>query len=352
MGLWCAPYAGGIAYIGEWRTRIGGTTFRIGLGVVGLAIAVYVLWGQRSQFSGTVAALSRASIVLGLVALAFEVASNAAYASISVALFERGRRRRLWPWFFAVTVAAIAIANSVPLGTGFSSLYVYGRLRSRVFSIAHATAIILATNVIAIATLIGLLIGSLASSDSAGRQVLSVVDVVALIAVATIAVVAVLRVDWVARLAIRWITYVTRRIRGPKEVARGAAELALTRMGHMHFGYTEILEAAAAALGNWVFDLSALVVSLVQVHAHVGIVGVVSAYFLGALAANLPITPGGLGVVEGSVTVALVAFGGAPAPMLAAVLLYRLVSYWIWIPIGWLMYFLLGRRSRGLSPSS
>ena len=40
------------------------------------------------------------------------------------------------------------------------------------------------------------------------------------------------------------------------------------------------------------------------------------------LAANLPITPGGLGVVEGSLTIALVAYGGGRDSTVAAVLLY------------------------------
>ena len=42
--------------------------------------------------------------------------------------------------------------------------------------------------------------------------------------------------------------------------------------------------------------------------------GVLLAYAAAQLATNLPITPGGLGVVEGSLTVALVAFGGAARP--------------------------------------
>ena len=41
--------------------------------------------------------------------------------------------------------------------------------------------------------------------------------------------------------------------------------------------------------------------------------GLLLAYGAGQLAASLPITPGGLGVVEGSITVALVAFGGSEA---------------------------------------
>ena len=47
------------------------------------------------------------------------------------------------------------------------------------------------------------------------------------------------------------------------------------------------------------------------------------------------ITPGGLGVVEGSITVALVEFGGPQLATVDAVLLYRLVSFWLVLLVGW-----------------
>ena len=51
--------------------------------------------------------------------------------------------------------------------------------------------------------------------------------------------------------------------------------------------------------------------------------GLLLAYGAGQLAANLPITPGGLGAVEGSITIALVAFGGGRSVTVEAVLLYH-----------------------------
>jgi hypothetical protein len=56
------------------------------------------------------------------------------------------------------------------------------------------------------------------------------------------------------------------------------------------------------------------------------------------VATNLPITPGGLGVVEGSLTIALVAYGGSTAGSVAAVLLYRIMSFWVPMPLGWIAW--------------
>jgi hypothetical protein len=107
--------------------------------------------------------------------------------------------------------------------------------------------------------------------------------------------------------------------------------------------------AATMAFSNWIGDLGCLVFSFFAVGAGVPWRGLLLAYGAGQLAANLPITPGGLGVVEGSLTVALVTFGGGKDSTVAAVLLYRLISFWLLLPVGWGSWtamLLMGRRAK------
>jgi uncharacterized membrane protein YbhN (UPF0104 family) len=66
--------------------------------------------------------------------------------------------------------------------------------------------------------------------------------------------------------------------------------------------------------------------------------GLLLAYGAGQLAATLPFTPGGLGVVEGSITIALVAFGGSQNSTVDAVLMYRVISFWLVLVVGWLFW--------------
>jgi putative heme transporter len=63
--------------------------------------------------------------------------------------------------------------------------------------------------------------------------------------------------------------------------------------------------------------------------------GVLVIYGLTQVAASLPITPGGIGVVEGSMTALLIAYGTHATDAVAVVLLYRIVSFWGLAPIGW-----------------
>jgi putative heme transporter len=60
-------------------------------------------------------------------------------------------------------------------------------------------------------------------------------------------------------------------------------------------------------------------------------------------AQSLTITPGGFGVAEGTIGLALVASGLRPGPALAAVLFYRLVSFWLAASAGWLIFLWLRR---------
>jgi putative heme transporter len=84
----------------------------------------------------------------------------------------------------------------------------------------------------------------------------------------------------------------------------------------------------AALLGNLtvflvlLVSLRALGVSSSQVSAHEAF----AAWALVRIIASVPITPGGIGVVELGLTGALVGFGGANASVVAAVLVYRFLT--------------------------
>lgn len=85
---------------------------------------------------------------------------------------------------------------------------------------------------------------------------------------------------------------------------------------------------------------------------HVGVsaekvtwVEVLAAFAFIRLVTALPITPGGLGVVELGATAALVAAGGPEAEVVAAVLVYRALTYLLPIPLGLATYLRWRQRS-------
>jgi uncharacterized membrane protein YbhN (UPF0104 family) len=108
-------------------------------------------------------------------------------------------------------------------------------------------------------------------------------------------------------------------------------------------------------LVSWACDIAVLGIAYAAVGAVPPWAGLLLAYCAGQIAGALPVTPGGIGVVEGSLTLALVAFGGAASITLAAVLLYRLIAYWACIPLGgvaWLVLRALVPPGRAVPPAA
>jgi uncharacterized protein (TIRG00374 family) len=100
----------------------------------------------------------------------------------------------------------------------------------------------------------------------------------------------------------------------------------------------------------WLADIAVLALAFLALHTTPPWTGLLLAYCAGQIAASMPVTPGGIGVVEGSITLALVAFGGDKTVTLAAVLLYRLITYWGCIPAGGLAWLALRATSRTPDP--
>ena len=92
--------------------------------------------------------------------------------------------------------------------------------------------------------------------------------------------------------------------------------------------------AVGSAVGILVFDLLSLLAALTAFGVHVTTATVVTAYVVVALVSLVPVTPGGLGLVEGGLFALLLVRGVPAASLMAGVLTYRLVSYWLVVLMG------------------
>jgi len=97
-----------------------------------------------------------------------------------------------------------------------------------------------------------------------------------------------------------------------------------------------IAAIALLAYSNWLFDCASLYAALAAVHASVPLQGIVLTYAIAQLVASLPLLPGGGGTVEVSLALGFAAFGHTAGSVVAGVLLFRLISCWGLVPVGWL----------------
>jgi uncharacterized membrane protein YbhN (UPF0104 family) len=90
--------------------------------------------------------------------------------------------------------------------------------------------------------------------------------------------------------------------------------------------------------------LVALVAALRSVGAHPAILPTAIVYLAGNAVGSAAPTPGGLGGVETVLAAGLAAIGIAPHEAIPAVLVFRLATFWLPIPAGWVSYLVLRRR--------
>ena len=92
------------------------------------------------------------------------------------------------------------------------------------------------------------------------------------------------------------------------------------------------------ASGYWAFDIACLTLVMLAFGQHVGVDALLIAYPVANVVGTFSPTPGGLGAVEGVLIGLLVGFGLEPGAAVAVVLVYRLINFWLPIPVGLVTY--------------
>lgn len=99
-----------------------------------------------------------------------------------------------------------------------------------------------------------------------------------------------------------------------------------------------LARAIGWAAANWLFDAASLWVFLAAFGHRVALAPILVAFALANTLAILPVTPGGLGIVEGVLIPSLIGFGTPHAVAVVGVLAWRLVNFWAPIPAGGLAW--------------
>ena len=97
---------------------------------------------------------------------------------------------------------------------------------------------------------------------------------------------------------------------------------------------------------NWVLDSIVLIMGLLTVGAPIPWKGILISYAAAQVLVELPITPGGLGLVEGGLVEVLIRFHVPASLATAGTLVYRAVSYWLLLLVGWSAALYLTLRNR------
>jgi uncharacterized protein (TIRG00374 family) len=124
--------------------------------------------------------------------------------------------------------------------------------------------------------------------------------------------------------------------RVPETLGEGF-RFALSLFTHPRRGGLAVLGAA----GFWAFNIGVLWASFHSLGIHVPLAVVVQGFFLGMVANLFPLAPAGVGAVDAGMIGAFVLFGLPEETVFPAILIFRLVSFWMPIPPGIVAFFQL-----------
>jgi uncharacterized protein (TIRG00374 family) len=308
---------------------------RYALGV-GIGVFILVLLvGKRAEFTGALHHLDHLNYAWETGAVVAEALSIVGYGYLQQRVLRWSGSELSLPSLALVSLANNAIAYTVPGEPAVSSAYRYRFFRRRGASGASAGWTILT---ILIAQAIGmsllLLVGVLvALSGNTGEHARGVV--IAGLFVVVIAGVFLVRRDLLLRF-LGLVVRLCRRVTGhPRGDVLRRIESTLQRMREIPLSSGAAVALVAMATALWLTDFLILLCCFGAVHAPIPWSGVLLAFGVSQIVASLPLVPGGLGIVEGSLAVILVAYGAKKVPALAVVLVYRLLTFWVVIIVGW-----------------
>jgi uncharacterized membrane protein YbhN (UPF0104 family)/membrane-associated phospholipid phosphatase len=303
---------------------------------VSVALVGLIVWYVLRQFAdlGEVRAAIAGLAAAELAVLLLVAAWNLTTYWVAVAVATPGLRVSQAA---VLTQSTTAVSNAVPAGGAVGVGLTYTMLSSWGFSKSRSTLSVVVTgiwnNFIKLGMpVLALTILALQGRPGAGRTVAAVVGLAALVAAVVVFALVLRSEDFARKTGIttgRWMSALLRLVgRGPVH----GWDLAVTKWRGRVIGLVRRrgLALTAAALVSHVSLYAVLLVTLRVMGVsedQVGWAEVLAVFAFARLVTAIPITPGGVGVVELALIAGLTAAGGDAARVVAAVLVYRLLTY-------------------------
>lgn len=138
-----------------------------------------------------------------------------------------------------------------------------------------------------------------------------------------------------AEQVVRWVA---RKLKLNEDRAAAGVRQISSRLNELASDRALLMRVAFWAAMNWLLDIAALWVFLLAFGPAADFDAVIVAFGLVNVLAVIPITPGGLGIIDTALPLALVGFGMARSQAVVGVATYRLAQYFFPIVLGGVMY--------------
>jgi uncharacterized protein (TIRG00374 family) len=314
---------------------------RIAVQILVVAFAVYLIWPLIGGFEETGEALAKGTpAILGLLVL-MEAASLACYGELVRTVLRATGEQPSISVVQRTMIVGTSLGRTLPGGTTAALAVVVGALRRAGVDVARATAALAAAGTLStlvLALLLPIAVVAAIVSGEAGAVVIgSCVAALGMVVAVVVLVPAVRHPATAGAIVARFLTFVVPKRFQSRVNPAQVGEAVERGVG----GLRDLMRDRRALAGSllwaalrWLLDIAVLTGCAMTVGADTPLAAIPIAYVVGQLAMAIPITPGGVGVVETAMIAALVAAGAPVAAATATVLGWRLLSHWLPIVAG------------------
>jgi len=312
-----------------------------------LLVVEYLVLPQLAGARRSLHVLLRVNLGLVAVAVALEAASLLAYGRLTRSTLPRSERPS-FATIMRIDLSTLAVGHVVPGGSAAGAALGYRLLTSAGVSPTNA-GFTLATQGLGSAVVLNVLlwIGLVVSIPVRGFNPLygtAAILGAVLLGFFALVILSLTRGEeraaaWLCRLAGHT------RMLDADRVNRGVHQVA-ARLRAMSADPGLLRRATAWAAANWLLDAASLWIFLLAFGHGIGPDALLVAYGLANVLAAIPVTPGGLGITEAVLIALLVGFGTPRDVAVLAVIAYRLVNFWLPIPVGAAAYLSLRSGAR------
>ena len=311
----------------------------------------YIVFPQLAGARKTLHLIGGMNVGLVVVAFGLEGAALLAYAALTSSLLPVEGRPSRWR-VLRINLTTLAVSHVVPGGSAAAGAVGFELLGDA--GVAGPDAgFALATQALGSAVVLNVLLwaGLVVSIPARGFNPLyATAALLGAVVIAAVAAAVVLLTRGEQRAARLVCAAASRAPFLDAALVEEAVHRVAARLRTLSGDRTVMSRAVGWAAANWIADAAALWVSLAAFGHPIGPAGLIVAYGLANVTAAVPLTPGGLGVMEAVLTTALVGFGAPRGVAILGVVTWRLVNFWLPIPVGGAAYLSLrldGRAGRG-----
>lgn len=312
---------------------------RLSLKVLAFAITIYIVLTLLPDFRKAVDELSSVSPLLLSIGLLLQMLALVCYSLLTYAALGAAGRQISRTRLVRIQMSTKALSNIVPGGSaagpalGYRLMTLSG-VDGPSAGFALATAGLVSAVVLNLLLWFGLIVSIPIRGVNKGYGLAAVAGII-LMLVAAVLVLGLMDGQGRAEKALRWIA---KKLHFNEDRAGAAVRQVAGRLDDLATDRQLLLRVGAWALANWLFDAASLWVFLRAFGVSMDPDALLISFGLVNVLQVIPITPGGLGIVEGAYTIQLAAFGVPKTVATLGVASYRIGQYWLPTVVGGVLY--------------